>query len=263
MTGRPGPWVRVVVDGAVATAVIDRPPVNAVDPTLIEELLAVLAQLDADPGVRCIVLTGVGRFFVAGADLAVMRDPGATTQTAMRRWIEVQRVVELAGKPVIAAMNGHALGGGAELALACDLRILADTAWFGFPEMTLGFFPGGGGSQRLPRLVGAHRAKLLMIEGERLDAAEALALGLVDVVVDTAAGEDFAAVVASRAAAWAAKPTAAIAALKRTVDQGSNLPVEQALAQEDGTVLAMAHTADAAEGLAAFLEKRPPRFTGR
>lgn len=258
-----GSRVRVRRDGAVATAVIDRPPVNAVDPALIDELLGVLARLDADPEVRCIVLTGAGRVFVAGADLTVMRDPSERTQRAMRRWVEVQRVVERAAKPVIAGLNGHALGGGAELALACDLRVIADTAQFGFPEITLGFFPGGGGSQRLPRLVGAHLARRLMIDGERLSAACAAELGLVDVVVDTRGGEDFAEVLAARAQAWAAKPTRAIAALKRVVDEGRSLTIDEALAREDDTVLAMARTADAAEGVAAFLEKRAPHFTGR
>jgi enoyl-CoA hydratase len=250
----------VTRDGAVATVRIDRPPANAVNPAMIKEFLSVLPPLAADPDVRCIVITGTGRFFVAGADIAVMRDLSPGNQAEMRRWIDVQRMLELAPKPVIAAMNGHALGGGAELSLACDLRILCGVANFGFPEMRLGLFPGAGGSQRLPRLVGPHRAKRLMIEAELLPAGRALELGLVDLVADEA---EFAHVVRSRARLLAAKPTAAIGLLKRVLDQGAGLPIEDALLHEEAGVRELTRTADAAEGLQAFLDKRDPTFTGR
>lgn len=250
----------VVRDGAVATIRIDRPKANAVDPAMIEEFLAVLPPLVADPTVRCLVVTGTGRFFVAGADIAVMRDLSDENQARMRRWIDVQRALELAPKPVVAAMNGHALGGGAELSLACDLRILHADASFGFPEIALGLFPGAGGSQRLPRLVGPHLAKRLMIEGERLTPGRALELGLVDVVADAA---EFDAVVAEHAHRLAAKPTAAIGLLKRVVDEGFGLPVEEALRREEKGVRELTRTADAAEGLQAFLDKRAAAFTGR
>ncbi|WP_064743088.1 enoyl-CoA hydratase/isomerase family protein [Pseudonocardia spinosispora] len=252
--------LRVTHDGAVATVRIDRPPANAVDPAMIQEFLAVLPSLAADPAVRCIVITGTGRFFVAGADIAVMRDLSASNQARMRRWIDVQRVIELAPKPVVAAMNGHALGGGAELSLACDLRILASEATFGFPEIALGLFPGAGGSQRLPRLVGPHLARRLMIEGERLSASRALELGLVDSVVDADA---FDAAVTEQAQRLAAKPTRAIGLLKCVVDEGFGLPIEDALEREETGVQALMGTLDAAEGLQAFLDKRPPTFTGR
>ncbi|POX42922.1 enoyl-CoA hydratase [Streptomyces sp. Ru73] len=250
----------VTRDGAVATIRIDRPKANAVDPAMIEEFLGVLPPLVDDPSVRCLVITGTGRFFVAGADIAVMRDLSDGNQAKMRRWIDVQRLLERAPKPVVAAMNGHALGGGAELSLACDLRILSADASFGFPEIALGLFPGAGGSQRLPRLVGPHLAKRLMIEGERLDAARARELGLVDVVAEAA---DFPAVVAERARRLAAQPTAAIGLLKRVVDDGCVLPIEEALRQEEKGVGELTRTADAAEGLQAFLDKRSPVFTGR
>lgn len=252
--------LRVETEGSVATVVIDRPPANAVNPAMIEEFLAVLPPLCADPDVRCLVIRGTGRFFVAGADIAVMRDLSVENHLRMRRWIEVQRVLELAPKPVIAAMNGHALGGGAELSLGCDLRILSASAKFGFPEMGLGLFPGAGGSQRLPRLVGPHRAKLLMIEGTPLTAAEALEHGLVDLVVPDAEFDD---VVRQRAATWAAKPTRAIGLLKRTVDEGFGQPVENALTSEHDAVMELIGSDDAAEGLQAFLDKRAPRFTGK
>lgn len=247
-------------DGAVATIVINRPPANAVDPAMIEEFIGLIPTLADDNSVRCIVIRGTGRFFVAGADIAVMRDLSEANQLKMRRWVIVQRLLELAGKPVIAAMNGHALGGGAELSLACDLRILAASATFGFPEMTLGLFPGAGGSQRLTRLIGAHQAKRLMIEASRLSSEEALRLGLVDVV---AADEQFDDVVSEKAAQWADKATATIGLLKRVVDEGSRLPIEQALEKEWLVVQELIHTEDVAEGLQAFLDKRAAHFIGR
>jgi enoyl-CoA hydratase/carnithine racemase len=252
--------LEVTRDGAVATVRIDRPPANAVNPAMIGEFLAVIPPLAADENVRCIVITGTGRFFVAGADIAVMRDLSEENQAEMRRWIDVQRLLELAPKPVIAAMNGHALGGGAELSLACDLRILSSGASFGFPEMTLGLFPGAGGSQRLPRLIGPHLAKRIMIDGERLSAGDALRLGLVDLVTDEAGFGD---VVRERAQRLAAKPTAAIGLLKRVIDEGYGLPIDEALRREEKGVRDLTRTADAAEGLQAFLDKRPPMFRGR
>jgi enoyl-CoA hydratase len=252
--------LEVTRDGAVATVRIDRPPANAVSPAVIAEFLAVLPPLVSDAGVRCIVITGTGRFFIAGADIAVMRDLSAANQANMRGWIDVQRILELAPKPVVAAMNGHALGGGAELSLACDLRVLSSTSSFGFPEIALGLFPGAGGSQRLPRLIGPHLAKKLMIAGDRLTAQRALELGLVDLVAEPG---EFADVVTEEARRLAAKPTAAIGLLKRVVDEGYGLPIEQALAGEEKGVFELIETSDAAEGLQAFLDKRPPEFTGR
>ncbi|WP_236029102.1 enoyl-CoA hydratase/isomerase family protein [Paractinoplanes lichenicola] len=252
-------FLNVDVAAGVATVVIDRPPANAVTPELIEEFLTVVPGLSDDPSVRVIVLTGVGRFFIAGADIAVMRDLSLDNHVRMRRWIEVQRLLELAPKPVIAALNGHALGGGAELSLACDLRIAAASATVGFPEMQLGLFPGAGGSQRLPRLLGLHKAKLLMIEGRRLSAASALEIGLVDEVVPD---EEFAAVVATRAAEWAAKPTATIGLLKTSMLEGAPLDMEGAMAVEWAAVQQVIASEDAAEGLQSFLDKRKPEFRG-
>ncbi|TDO48040.1 enoyl-CoA hydratase/carnithine racemase [Kribbella sp. VKM Ac-2527] len=246
-------------DGPVATLAIDNGPVNTVDPGLIERLIDGLPALTDDPDVRCIVVRGKHKVFVGGADITVMRRLEPATYKAMRRWVEVQRALELAPKPVIAALNGHALGGGAELALACDLRILHARATFGFPETRLGIFPGAGGSQRLPRLIGPHRAKRLIIDGTRLTAQEALAEGLVDIV----AGDDFDAVVDREAARLAALPTATIALVKQVVDRGWGLPIEEAMAVEEEFVLRNLELEDAAEGLQAFLDKRPPSFSGR
>ncbi|MEV5832728.1 enoyl-CoA hydratase-related protein [Nocardia sp. NPDC052112] len=263
MPEQPGPTAAVLrptVSEGIATITIDRPPANAFDPALITEFLNVLPPLVDDPDVRCIVLRGTGRFFVAGADIAVMRELTEATQRAMRPWVDVQRLLETAPKPVLAALNGHALGGGAELALACDMRVMTESATIGFPEIALGLFPGAGGSQRLPRLLGAHRAKLLMIEGTRLTASDALGIGLVDKVAPDA---EFDECIRSTARALADKPTRTIGLLKRIVRDGLALPLDQALDLEFSAVLELIGTADAAEGLQAFLDKRAPTFTGR
>jgi enoyl-CoA hydratase len=257
MTSKDGFQIRY--DGPVATLAIDNGPVNTVDPELIERLIDKLPAITEDPDVRCIVVRGKDKVFVGGADITVMRRLEPTTYKAMRRWVEVQRALELAPKPVIAALNGHALGGGAELALACDLRILHARATFGFPETRLGIFPGAGGSQRLPRLIGPHRAKRLIIDGTRLTASEALAEGLVDLV----AGDDFDAVVDREANRLAGLPTATIGLVKQVIDRGWGLPIDAAMAVEEEYVLRNLELADAAEGLQSFLDKRPPTFTGR
>ena len=245
--------------GPVATLTIANGPVNTVDPELIDAMIGALPALTGDPAVRCIVVRGTGRIFAGGADIKVMRRLDPDIYRAMRRWVEVQRALELAPKPVVAALNGHALGGGAELSLACDLRILHARATFGFPETRLGIFPGAGGSQRLPRLIGPHRAKRLIMDGARLTAEQALAEGLVDLV----AGDDFDAVVDREATRLAALPTGTIGLVKQVIDRGWGRPVEEAMRVEEEYVLRNLRLADAAEGLQAFLDKRPPTFTGR
>lgn len=259
MTDESRPGFRIERDGAIATLTLDNGPVNTVDPPLIEALIAALPDVTEDPAVRCLVVRGKGKVFVGGADIRVMRRLDPDTYTAMRRWIDVQRLLREAPKPVIAALNGHALGGGAELALACDLRILHARATFGFPETNLGIFPGAGGTQLLPRLVGAHRALRLMIDGTRLTAEQALAEGLVDLIADG----DFEDVVAHEAARLAARPTATVGLLKGIVAMGMDLPLEEALALEAMYVGRNLELDDAAEGLQAFLDKREPRFSGR
>jgi len=243
----------------IATVILDRPPLNTIDPDLIEALIAGLPAVLDDPAIRCVVVTGTGRAFVGGADITVMRRLDPVTYRAMRRWVVVQKLLEHAPKPVLGALNGHALGGGAELALACDLRILNDRATFGFPEIGLGIFPGAGGSQRLARMIGVHRAKRLIIDGTRLTADQALSEGLVDMI---AAPDEFDSVVAREARRLADLPTATVGLVKHAVHEGIELPLEEALELEGRYVLANLELADAAEGLQAFLDKRSPRFSG-
>ncbi|WOQ17406.1 enoyl-CoA hydratase/isomerase family protein [Raineyella sp. W15-4] len=246
--------------GGVGTLTINRPPVNAVDPALIADLRAAVTACADDPAVRCLVIRGTGSCFVAGADLRVMRDLSLGTQRLMRGWVTVLELIEATPKPVIAALNGHALGGGAELALACDLRIAAEAATVGFPEVTLGLIPGAGGSVRLPRLVGPHLAKRLMMDGSRLTAREAERLGLVDLVVTP---EEFEDTVRRTALDYATRATAAIGEIKRMVRASADGALAAASAAEFEAVLRLTATDDAAEGLQAFLDKRPAVFWGR
>jgi enoyl-CoA hydratase len=258
MAGTLGHLVVTRMDG-VATVALDRPPVNAVDLAVIDEFLRVVAELTADPGVRAVVVTGRDRRFCAGADIAMLRDVSPESQRRARRWVDVQAGLEAMEKPVIAAINGYALGGGAELALACDVRLMARGAEIGFPEIRLGIFPGAGGTQRLARLLGPAPALRLMMEGRRLSADDALAVGLVDEVVPAELLELAARDLAARLAAG---PTRAIGLLKRCVYQGYGRPLDEGLAIEAAAVTEVIRTADAREGMEAFLAKRPPRFTG-
>jgi len=243
----------------VATVLLDRPPVNAVDLEVIDEFLRVVAELAADRAVRAVIVTGRERRFCAGADVTMLQDLSVENQRRARRWVDVQAGLEAMEKPVVAAINGYALGGGAELALACDVRLMARGGEIGFPEIRLGFFPGAGGTQRLTRVVGPTRALRLMMEGRRLTADEARALGIVDEVVPADLLHQTARDVAERLAAG---PTRAMGLLKRCVYQGHGRPLTEGLAIEAEAVAELIRTADAREGMTAFVEKRPPRFSG-
>jgi len=251
--------VRLEIAGAVATVTLDRPPVNAVNLEVIDDFLAVVAALGADARVRAVVVTGSGRAFCAGADIAMMRDVSRANHERVRRWIDVQAGLEALTQPVIAAINGYAFGGGAELALACDFRWMAADASIGFPEIGLGIFPGAGGTQRLTRLLGPARALDLMVSGRRMSATDALDLGLVQRVLPA---DTLAAQVGEFARELAAKPTRAIGLLKRCIYGGWGRPLAEGLEVERQAVFEVIATRDAAEGLDAFLEKRPAWFTG-
>jgi len=253
--------LRVTRDGAVATVTFDRPPVNAVDLEAIEGFEAVASMLGADDSVRAVVITGTDRAFCAGADVSMMRDLSPENHRKVRRWIDVQAGIEAMPKPVIAALRGYALGGGAELTLACDLRVTSSDSVIGFPEIELGLFPGAGGTQRLPRVVGPARALRLMMLGERLNGDEAAAIGLVDVVVPSR--DEVLPAALELATKLAERATRTIGLLKRVVREGFGLPIEEGLSIEEDAVFELIGTEDAREGLQAFLERRPPRFTGR
>lgn len=258
--------VREVQDG-VAWIRLNRPDkLNALTTRMAEECLDALDDAGADPDVRCVVVTGEGRGFCAGQDLAEFRSgmkDGAPTDVAehLRRGYNrlITRVVEL-HKPVVAGVNGVAAGAGLSLALACDIRIASDQAIFTQAFVKIGLVPDSGGTWLLPRAVGLAKALELSITGQRIDAAEALRIGLVHRVADTSAFEDE---VASLASEMAALPTGAIGATKRLLVEALRSTLAETLEREATTQAEQVTTHDFEEGVAAFLEKRAPRFTGR
>lgn len=246
----------------VATITINRPEKrNALNGTVRRELVEALDALRGDAGVRVVVITGAGeKAFVAGADIGEFAQ---RTPIQQREAMEGRRVFdELAGfpRPVIAAINGYALGGGCELALACDLRLAARSARLGQPEVNLGILPGGGGTQRLPRLVGHGAAMRLILTGELIDAEEAHRIGLVDEVVDDDALADRA---RELAASIARHSPVALTLIKQAVRAAAETPLQAGLALERELFITAFASEDRVEGVSAFLEKREPDFQGR
>lgn len=254
--------LRVEKNGVLATVTLDRPKVlNALNAATFAELSSVFDELETDTEVRVVLLTGAGeRAFAAGADIRELAaaEEGAGKAFALRGQA-VFRKIETLCKPVIACVRGFALGGGCELALACTLRIAADDAKFGQPEVKLGVVPGYGGSQRLPRLVGRGAALKMLLTGAIIDAREALRIGLVDEVVPAAELMDRARALAGEMAGQA---PLAIAETLRLVDEGLDLPLDLALLREADRFGYLCDTADKTEGTSAFLEKRTPIWKG-
>ena len=250
-------------DGPVVTLTINRPErLNALNMATIDELRQTLLDLRRDDEVRTVVMTGAGeKAFVAGADIAELSQqlPLGAKMLAQRGQ-HVFDLVETLGKPVIAALNGYALGGGCELAMACTVRIAADTARLGQPEINLGLIPGYGGSQRLPRLVGRGRALELLLRGHQIDAAEAFRIGLVDRVVPAA---DLMPTAQALAHELAQKAPIAVRAILEAVYRGEQMAFAEAEAYEATLFGLVATTEDMREGTRAFLEKRKPGFKGR
>jgi enoyl-CoA hydratase len=249
--------------GAVALVTIDNPPMNALSTALLDELESEIETLDADASVRAIVLRGAGeRAFVAGADIKEfpsLRE--APSEGSSARGIQrLGHRMDAAHTPFVAAIRGFCLGGGLELAMCCDIRICTEDATLGQPEIKLGLIPGGGGTQRLPRLVGQGRAMFLNLTGEFVDAETAYAWGLCERVVPAADLEEAALDVAGKIAAQSAHAVAVLRELARTT---RDLPLEEGLRREADGFARCLRSEDGAEGVAAFIEKRAPRFAGR
>jgi enoyl-CoA hydratase len=247
----------------IATIVIQRPEkLNALNGELITELDRAFHQLAEDDAVRGLILTGAGeRAFVAGADIAELAQMGPLSGVrTSRQGQDAFRFLEKMSKPVIAAVNGFALGGGLELALACDLRIASENARFGLPEVKLGIIPGYGGTIRHPRLVGRGRALELMLTGEMIDAEEAYRIGLVNRVVPQA---DLRGAAEELLGKMTANGPVAIALALESVDHGFDATLDDALTLESNLFGILASTEDMREGMQAFLEKRPAEFKGR
>ncbi len=257
--------LKVVVDGVIAVVSIDRPAArNALSTQVIAELLALAGDLELTDEVRVVILTGAGdKAFVAGADIAEMQ---ALSPLQAQGFSEMGgglgTAIETSSKPWIAAVNGFALGGGCELALACDFIHAADTAVLGQPEVKLGVIPGFGGTQRLARRVGVAKAKELCMTGDTVTAVEALRIGLVDALWPAA---ELMTNVKALAARIAGNGPLAVAEVKRLIHLGQSTTLEHALALEQRSFGLMFATADQREGMAAFLAKpkRAAKFTGQ
>ena len=251
------------VSDRVATLTVNRPDkLNALNDLTVSELGAAIEEIRRRDDVGGAIVTGAGtKAFVAGADIAELAQQGPVEgRERARRGQDVLRQIETSPKPVIAAINGFALGGGCELAMACHVRIAAEHAKFGQPEVKLGIGPGYGGSQRLPRLVGQGRALELILTGEMISAHEAHRIGLVNAVVP--AGELLSHAVAMLRKMLANGPVAIALSIEAVV-RGVELPLDDALRLEADQFGLLASTEDMREGMRAFLEKRPPHFLGK
>lgn len=245
----------------VALVTLERPEVrNALSFPLLAELAEALEALDADATCRAIVVTGSGdRAFAAGADIVELVDQTPERLAVDGHFAAWDRIAAI-GLPVIAAVRGYALGGGCELAMACDLIVAGDDAVFGQPEIRLGVMPGAGGTQRLTRAVGTALAMELILTGRTLDAQEAKSAGLVTMVVPADQTVDAA---LDLAATIATMPPLAVRAAKQSVLAAANLPLAEGLRQERAAFFALFGTQDQREGMGAFMDKRPPVWTGR
>jgi len=247
------------VKEGIAYVTINRPSsLNALNNEVLDELLAAFTKINNDPEAKAVILTGEGKAFVAGADISEMVKLSTLEGRAMMlKGQNLMNFIENMPKPVIAVVNGYALGGGCELAMACDIRIASENAKFGQPEVNLGIIPGFGGTQRLPRLVGKGMGKYLIMTGEMIDAQEAYRIGLVEKVVPAeelmGAAEKVAKIIMSKA------PIAIRAALT-AINTGIGLDLQSGVAFEGEALVAPFGSEDRIEGMTAFLEKRPAKF---
>jgi enoyl-CoA hydratase len=261
-----GEFIKTELDGSVAVVTIDHPPVNALSGPLLEELEAEVDRLDGDDAVRAIVLVGAGeRAFVAGADISefpAQREAAAEAQeSGSARGIQkLGHRMDASRTPFVAAIHGFCLGGGLEVAMCCDIRVASEDAQLGQPEIKLGLIPGGGGTQRLPRLVGIGRAMLLNLTGDFIDARTAYEWGLVEKVVPR---EELRETALGIARTIAARSPVSVGILRELARTTRDLPLEEGLRREADGFRRCLESEDGAEGVAAFLEKREPNFIGR
>lgn len=245
-------------DASIATITFNRPDaLNALNNQTRSEFGRAMADVDADSSIKVVILTGSGRAFVAGSDIKELKQ---TTPFDAHKIIRLGNIITKMTKPVIAAVNGFALGGGCEIVMACDIIIASDKAKFGQPEINLGLIPGGGGTQRLPRLVGSCRAKELILTGDIIKAEEADRIGLVNRVVPM---ETLMATVKEIAEKIIAKSTAAVNIARSAIDRGAQVSLESGLAYERELYSLSLTLEDKEEGVNAFIEKRKPEFKGK
>jgi enoyl-CoA hydratase len=251
--------IKAWTEDAIGLVQLNRPEVlNALSQELFEEVLTALEAFDADPAIRCMILTGSGRAFSAGADIKQMARMSAADQMASpapARWERLRRL----RKPIVAAVNGFALGGGCELMMCCDIVVAAETARFGQPEINIGIIPGAGGTQRLTRVVGKCKAMELILTGRQMSATEAEALGLVNRVV---APELVLEEARRMAREIAAKSPIAVRTAKECVQKALETPLSVGLEFERKMFALLFATEDKVEGMQAFIEKREPKFKG-
>jgi enoyl-CoA hydratase/carnithine racemase len=255
-----GDFVRLETGDGIGTIRLERPPMNALNTQVQEELREAAHAAAGDPSIRAVVVYGGEKVFAAGADITEF-----TTTTYAQMSVRAAALsgafdaVAKIGKPVVAAVTGYALGGGCELALACDWRVVAADAKLGQPEIKLGLIPGAGGTQRLARLVGPARAKDLVFSGRMVDAEEALRIGLADRVVPAA---DVYATALELVRPYTNGPALALRAAKLAIDGGLGMDLASGLAWESQLFAGLFATDDRVEGTTAFVEKRKPKFTG-
>jgi len=258
-----GEFVRVERDQGIATIRLDRPKMNALNAQVQDEIAAAALEVDADSGVRAVVLYGGEKVFAAGADIKEMAEASfAQVAVDSRRLQAAFTAVARIGKPVVAAVTGYALGGGLELALCADFRVAGEGAQLGQPEILLGIIPGAGGTQRLPRLIGPARAKDIVFTGRFVGAAEALRIGLVDRVVPDA---EVYPVACDLVARYATGPAVALRAAKQAIDAGLEADLDTGLEIERLSFAALFATEDQRTGMRSFIENGPGKatFAGR
>lgn len=257
---RPQPVLVDRLDGGIAVITVNRPERRNALNIEVKALIAdAVEQLNADGDTRVIVITGAGGAFVAGTDVAEMQSLTPVEHT-LRATDRMFTVLRASRKPLIAAVEGYALGGGCELALCCDIIIASETARLGQPEVLLGVIPGAGGTQRLLRAVGHYQAMRMLLTGKPVSASEALAMGLVSELSPEGAARERALEIAGQIAAL---PQLAVATIKEVVRAGADIPLDSALLLERKAFQILFDSHDQKEGMQAFLEKRPPQYEGR